>query len=217
MLISKAQSLQQKYRIEDLLTSNLPDLISHRVHIHSPYIKHQASLLSTISDANGCTTLLIHGKGLACVIGAPADAAHCADLFASLNRQCDWFMRNGDGAEIARATNTTAAYRRSFRLSYAARIGELLAQANEDGFKDNLRESQYCAHHADAVITRTLPALQARTDHAIETRNRLFPNLTEMSLSMNSLHGINDGIAAADRSHFGGDASGIGPIPEITQ
>ena len=65
VLFSKAQSLQQKYRIEDLLTSELPNLISHRVHIHPPYIKHQASLLSTISDANGCTTLLIHDKGLA--------------------------------------------------------------------------------------------------------------------------------------------------------
>ena len=217
VLISKAQSLQQKYRIEDLLSSELPNLISHRVHIHPPYIKHQASLLSTISDANGCTTLLIHDKGLACVIGAPADAAHCADLFASLNRQCDWFMRNGDGAEIARATNSTAAYRRSFRLSYAARIGELLTQANEDGIAENLRESQYCSHHAEAVATQTLPALQARTDHAIDTRNRLFPNLTEMSLSMNSLHGINDGIAAADKSHLGGDASGLGSVPEITR
>ena len=46
VLISKAQSLQQKYRIEDLLTSELPHLISHRVHIHPPYIKHQASLLA---------------------------------------------------------------------------------------------------------------------------------------------------------------------------
>ena len=209
VLISKAQSLQQKYRIEDLLTVDQPRLISHRVHVHPPYIKHQVTLLGTIANANGCTTLLIHEKGLACIIGAPEDAAHCADLFSSLNRQCDWYMRNSEGAEFARATQTTASYRRSFRLSYAARIGELLELANEESIEEKLDESPYCSHHAELIATQTLPALQARTDHAEETRDRLFPNLTTSSLSMNSLHGITDGITAADKSHLGGPATGI--------
>ena len=68
-----------------------------------------------------------------------------------------------------------------------------------------------------SAVRENAEALQARTDHAIDTRNRLFPNLTEMSLSMNSLHGINDGIAAADKSHLGGDASGLGSVPETTR
>ncbi|WP_448856240.1 DUF2786 domain-containing protein [Corynebacterium camporealensis] len=230
-LIAKAQLLQQRYRIDDVLNDDAPDVIARRVHISAPYIKHQTLLLSVVADANACTSLLMHDQGLATVIGAPDDVEHTIDLFASLNRQCDWYMRHGEGAEVARFTRSTSSYRRSFRLAYAGRIAELLQEANAEAVQEATAEAgpkssttakdepSFDDGADENSVNQSkdfLPALQQRALRAEETRDRIFPNLKESTLSMNSMLGVNDGIIAAENSHLRGDSAGVGNGPQAS-
>ncbi|MBD0854109.1 hypothetical protein CU043_08295 [Corynebacterium striatum] len=217
-LIAKAQSLQQRYRIDEVLDADQVDCLARRVYIHTPYVKHQATLLGVIAHHNGCATVLVHGKGLASVIGSATDTAHVAQLFDSLNRQCDWYMRSGNGAAEARRRGDTAAYRRSFLLAYAARIGELLDEANFEGLADAANEHS-AENGNDAagreLARRAIPALCGRQVKSEETRNRLFPHLSSMSLSASSWAGVNDGVNAAEKSHLSGDSRGLDGPREV--
>ncbi|MDK7140005.1 DUF2786 domain-containing protein [Corynebacterium simulans] len=210
-LIAKAQSLQQRYRVEDVFAGHAPDFLARRVHIHAPYVKHQASLLGVVAYHNGCASILAHEKGIACVVGTAEDSAHVAQLFDSLSRQCDWYMRSGDGAAQARSRGETAAYRRSFWLSYAARISELLDEANFTGMSEaaDARTAE-TGNEADgrSLARQAIPALYERQVGSEEARNRLFPHLSAMTLSASSWAGVHDGASAAEKSHLAGDSIG---------
>ncbi|MDO5031323.1 DUF2786 domain-containing protein [Corynebacterium sp.] len=214
-LIAKAQSLQHRYRIEELGNHGGAEptrMVARRVHISAPYIKHQARLCGIIAYYNGCTSLLLHSKGIVAVFGSPSDTAHVLDLFESLNRQCHWYMHNSQHNEHPEVFGSVAAFRRSFILAYAARIGELLheatqasaqeAAAGHDGSADSERA-------ALALATRSLAALDERQEQATATRDRLFPHLGTMSLSANSWAGIDAGTEAAEKSHLSGDSAGL--------
>lgn len=209
-LIAKAQTLRQRYRVATVLTGEEQQFVCLRVRISPPWVKHQFALLCAIACVNGATALLLDERGIATVIGTHDDAVHIADLFYSLNRQCDWHMRHGEGAALAQSAGATAVYRRSFRLAYAARIEELLATSmsgscpcSDDGLPTggNLP--------GPTEINRALPVLRRRVQEAEAVRDRLFPALSTMSLSMTNRLGIHDGLDAAGQAHLSGDSSGL--------
>lgn len=231
-LIAKAQQLRQRYRLHDALntdttanddtTVNVQDtkVVARRVHIDSPWVKHQATLLGAIAHANGCATLLLDDRGIATVIGTDDDVSHVYDLFASLNRQCAWFMDRGPNFELARRRRQTASYRRSFRLAYAARIGELLRRANAasqqaEGAADSATASATDSATAYDITSHALPVLARRQAQAEESRDRLFPHLGTISLSATNAQGMHDGHDAASKSRLGGDSQGVGGQRQI--
>ena len=67
-LIAKAQSCNSATALTRFLDADQVDYLARRVYIHTPYVKHQATLLGVIAHHNGCATVLVHGKGLASVI-----------------------------------------------------------------------------------------------------------------------------------------------------
>ncbi|MGV0326868.1 DUF2786 domain-containing protein [Corynebacterium confusum] len=203
-LIAKAQQLRQEYRLAEASAGAETETpcIAHRVHLHAPWVAYQAVLLSVIAAANSVTALLVDKRGLAVLVGAPDDCAHTVDLFANLNRQCDWHMRNGADAEMAKYFSQTASYRRSFRLSYAARISELLEEANHAGA---------ASADGDADGDGLLPVLAERMAAARDALQQVYPHTSQSSLSMNNPLGAGAGASAAERSHLSGDSSGLAP------
>lgn len=220
-LIAKAQKLRQQYRIDSVLEeleNSLEEVIALRVRISAPWVKHQLSLLSSVAYANGGTAVLLSDFGICTVMATRDDAEHIVDLFHSLNRQRVWFMKNSDGAKLAAQDGETASYRRSFILAYASKIRELLHDANvtaaqaHDASTTNGATNQDkndSEQHSYAITSRALPALARRQTQAEDALHDLFPNLSSMNLSMNHMRGIIDGVDAAERSHLGGDKSGI--------
>lgn len=212
-LIAKAQNLRQQYRIDsvlDNLENSQENIIALRVRISAPWVKHQHSLLCSIAYANGGTAVLLSDFGICTVMATRDDAEHIIDLFTSLNRQRAWFMKNSDGAKLAARDGETASYRRSFILAYASKIRQLLHEANVAAADDAHRTADD-AHNERSydIVSRALPALAHRQAEAEDALHELFPNLSSMNLSMNHMRGIIDGVDAAERSHLGGDKSGI--------
>ncbi|AMJ44273.1 DUF2786 domain-containing protein [Corynebacterium stationis] len=219
-LIAKAQNLRQQYRIDKVLEeleTSAEEVVAVRVRIAAPWVKHQMSLLSSVACANGGTAVLLSDLGICTVLATRDDAEHIVDLFSSLNRHRAWFMTNSEGAKLAAEEGQTASYRRSFMLAYAGKIHELLHEANiaaaqqhqESTNNSTWDEQESSDKHQYEITSRALPALARRQTNAEEVLQDLFPNLSSMNLSMNHIRGIIDGVDAAERSHLGGDKSGI--------
>ncbi|MGP5110571.1 DUF2786 domain-containing protein [Corynebacterium casei] len=221
-LIAKAQNLRQQYRIDSVLEdleNSAEEIVALRARISAPWVKHQHSLLCSVAYANGGTAVLLSDFGICTVMATRDDAEHIIDLFTSLNRQRAWFMKNSEGAKLAAADGETASYRRSFILAYATKIRELLHDANveaakaqqkaSDAAKDAGADEDIDKQRAYEIVSRALPVLARRQAEAEDALHDLFPNLSSMNLSANHMRGIIDGVDAAERSHLGGDKSGI--------
>lgn len=222
-LIAKAQSLQQRHRLDGVLNASPSPVASTRVHISAPYINHKTTLLSVIADRNGCTVLKLHPKGIITVFGAKEDVHHVTDLFASLLRQCEWHMHHGEHAKSARQLGNVAAFRRSFILSYATRIGQLLEEANTTLEPQCADETETAVPNPragdDAVVfaQQSLSAVEERRRSAEAVVDQLFPNARTISLAMGSRAGMSAGASAADKSHLGGDSSGLAGQAQLTR
>lgn len=214
-LVEKAESLRQQYRIENLLSVSYSgsakqnNVISARVRLRAPWVKYQVRLLSTIARSNSCESLLLTPSGIATVFGTADDVGHVIDLFTSLNRQREHFMRTSAGARTAQERSETSSYRRSFMVAYANRVGSILRRAAKD-VMDNLGET------APSAPGSVLPVLHERSKRAQQTIDSIFPNTRNMSVSTNNLLGYQDGYAAAGKSHFGGDSSGLSGQRQLT-
>ena len=206
-LVAKAQKLRQRYRIAEACAPENLRVISRRVYIHSPWVRQQYHLLGCVAYFNGVASLLLSKHGVATLFGAPSDVEHVVDLYASLNRQCAYFLKRSPGTEAARARGETAAYRRSFWLAYANRIAELL-----DSATDALGDEAAASDAADA-----LPILRSRYDRALDTLQETFPNMQAMHLTASHAEGFADGETAASSSHLSGDGAGLGGRRAIAQ
>lgn len=197
-LVAKAQHLRQHYRIESLGEDSAGDFSpqAQRVYLHAPWIKYQYNLLARIAQVNGCATMLLTSNGIATVLGTPDDLRYVTDLFVSLNRQREHFMRTSPGAHEAAARGETSAYRRSFMIAYTHRVGQLLEVASRSAEGDS-----------------ALPVLAARGSAAQHTLSRLFPRSRSLRLSSRHAGGYRDGVVAAQHSHLRGDLLGIKPMP----
>lgn len=214
-LIEKAESLRQQYRLEELLAGSYSDsptrdaVVSTRVRFHSPWVKYQMRLLGVIARANSCEALLLTESGIATIFGTSDDVAHVVDLFTSLNRQREHFMRSSAGARTAQERRETSSYRRSFMISYATRIGSLLHRAAEDVL-DDLGDT------APSAAEEILPVLRERSERVHQTMGMIFPHTRTMSVTANNALGYRDGYDAAGKSHFGGDSSGLSGQRSLT-
>lgn len=195
-LVAKAQQLRQRYRIDHLppagSSPETGNAVAVRIRLKAPWVRQQFLLLDRVAQANSCRSILNSSVSIASLVGHPDDVRHVAELFASLNHQRDFFMRNSPGAEDAARSGHTAAYRRSFLYSYANRIGGLLTEATEDVAVTAAEEKN------------ALPVLAHRDITAGDTFVRLFPHTRGMSFG-HGYHatGSADGVRAAERSHLG--------------
>lgn len=207
VLVAKAQQLRQRYRIESVLLNQelggappATEFFAQRVYLHAPWIRHQFSLLARVAATNSAAAMLLTRKGIATVVGQLDDVRHVTDLFASLNRQRDHFMRTSAGAHEATRRGETAAYRRNFMIAYTAQISVLLGDAARRAAADDL------AHR------RTLPVLASRGEQAARRLAELFPRSRKMAFSADHPGGHRDGVTAARQTRLGGDSAGLDPM-----
>jgi hypothetical protein len=124
---AKAQELMTKHAIHAAAlagttrAANGPNVI--RVPIDSPYSSAKATLLAVVARASRCRTVHLGGCDLSEVIGMPPDLAAVELLFTSLLVQAQ--------TALTQASGSTRAFRSSFLLAYAIRIGERLREVND--------------------------------------------------------------------------------------
>ncbi len=132
-LSARAQELMAKYSIDHALLAaetgqaEMPG--GRRIAVDNPYEAPKATLLQIVAQANRCRVVWSKDLGLVTVIGFPADLDAVELLFTSLLVQANTAMLRSGGKRDGAGRSRTRAFRQSFLLSYAVRIGERLSEA----------------------------------------------------------------------------------------
>ncbi|MEV6346559.1 DUF2786 domain-containing protein [Actinoplanes sp. NPDC051851] len=183
---AKAQELIARYRIEEV-TAPAVDVtpFARRIGVDHPYENEKAALLDAVAKANTCRTVWSPELAFSTVFGFDTDIDAVELLYTSLLVQASRAMTRD---EPAKGKARIKAFRRSFLIAYAGRIGERLRQATD-------RE---LSGHDDL-----LPVLRNREVQVHEAMDRAFPHTVRVRSSrVDSMEGWESGRAAADEANL---------------
>ncbi|MEV0677954.1 DUF2786 domain-containing protein [Actinosynnema sp. NPDC050436] len=180
-LSAKAQELVTRHALERM-PSEAPTTISRRVWLDKRYFDGKAQVVHVVADANRCRAV-VYDLGFVALVGEELDLEIVELLSASLLVQATRAMvAAGDKARKGDESRSLA-FRKSFLLAYAHRVGERLKAANTPPDDDRL-----------------LPVLAARKRAVDDLFSTLFTNTTSKSTAIRSAAGWDAGRAAADRA-----------------
>jgi hypothetical protein len=219
-LSGRAQELMAKYSIDHaVLADQAGDKETpggRRIPVDNPYESPKVSLLNEVARANRCRTVWMQQIGMVTVIGFEADLDAVELLFTSLLVQANTAMLRSGVKRDTDGRSRTRAFRQSFLIAYAYRIGERLSEATDHAVKEAAEELE--AHHGErpgtAAVAGTalVPLLAARTQAVDDAVDEMFGD----SLTVNrgpratDLEGWNSGRAAADMASLHGNAEVTG-------
>jgi hypothetical protein len=188
-LSAKAQELMTRYALDRVLVeseTSAPDVpASRRLWLDTPYLDAKSLLVHVVSTANRCRAVFDSRWGFVTVVGDEHDLDSVALLTTSLLVQATRAM-------IADPAGRSRAFRQSFLVSYATRIGERLEKAAE-------------ATLANAPDPgRLLPVLASHELKVKAAFTQLFPKVVGKSVTVRDLDGWDAGRSAADRARLHG-------------
>ncbi|MCW2640914.1 MAG: hypothetical protein JWP76_3220 [Dactylosporangium sp.] len=200
---TKAQELITRHSLDEaLLVARAGDAtvvpFARRIGVDHPYEGETASLLDAVARANRCHAVWSPEFGFATVFGFDADIDAVDLLHTSLLVQAHRAMAQTEppGGKAGRAR--LRAFRQSFLVAFAVRIGERLAGAAEAALADATRTIDETGTAATADL---LPVLASRDEHVRETMRSVFPHTVRARGSrVDSREGWDSGRAAADRA-----------------
>ena len=184
-LSAKAQELMTRHALDRVLVEAGPELpASRRIWLDTPYVDAKSLLVHVVAQANRCRAVFDARWDFVTVVGDEDDLDAVALLTTSLLVQATRAM-------IADPDGRDRAFRKSFLVSYATRIGERLDQAAEATIAESPDPD------------RLLPVL-ASHDLAVEAAfTTLFPAVVSKSVTVRSHEGWHAGRSAADRARLG--------------
>ncbi|MFI5844372.1 DUF2786 domain-containing protein [Catenuloplanes sp. NPDC051500] len=188
---AKAQEMITRHSLDEaLLTADRAEVVplTRRIPVDAPYESEKAALLHAVARANRCHAVWTPDLGFATVFGFDADIDAVDLLHASLLVQAQRAMSRTEPRGKAGKARMKA-FRASFLVAFAHRIGERLAQAAKAALP--------------AEDGNLLPVLRSRDVQVQETMNRVFPR-TERARGarVDSDEGWREGRAAADQATF---------------
>ena len=188
---AQAQELLARHSIEEVLTATPDETpLARRVGVDHPYESEKASLLDAVARANHCHTVWSPELAFSTVFGFDADIDGVELLHTSLLVQANRAMARD---EPVKGKARIKAFRRSFLVSYAVRIGERLERAT----RHEIAQHQIVQHHD------LLPVLRGRDRQVREAVTRAFPRTVRARGSrVDSLEGWESGRAAADEAQL---------------
>jgi hypothetical protein len=186
-LSAKAQELMTRYALDRVLVeTSVPDVpASRRLWLDTPYLDAKSLLAHVVATANRCQAVFDPRWGFVTVVGDENDLDAVALLTTSLLVQATRAM-------IADPAGRSRAFRQSFLVSYATRIGERL----EKTARATLAESP--------DSDRLLPVLASHELKVKAAVTQLFPEVVGKSVTVRDLDGWDAGRSAADRARLQG-------------
>jgi hypothetical protein len=219
-LSGRAQELMAKYSIDHALlaaeTGRAETPGGRRIAVDNPYEAAKATLLQIVADANRCRVVWSRELGLVTVIGFPADLDAVELLFTSLLVQANTAMLRTGGKRDGSGRSGTRAFRQSFLLAYAVRIGERLSEAADHAEQAAVAEQRASAAGADGIAARKgadlVPFLAARDRAVDDAVEDMFGSKLTRSRSVRATDpdGWNSGRAAADLASLRNQAQVVG-------
>ncbi len=184
-LTAKAQELMTRYAIDQAMVAQagggrVPSV--RRVWIDDPYAGPKSLLLSEIAGANRCRAVWHKALGVSTVFGFEPDLDAVELLYTSLLVQASPGMK----------ASTSRAFRQSFLVAFASRIGARLREAAEASVAEAAEE------HGSSLA----PVLLADTAAVDEAARRAFPHMTRRAFSANSDAGWAAGVTAAELANL---------------
>jgi hypothetical protein len=206
---AKAQELVARHSIDTALlvardgdTAVVP--FARRIGVEPPYESEKASLLDAVARANRCHTVWSPDLGFTTVFGFDADIDAVDLLHTSLLVQAHRAMARAEppGGKAGKAR--LKAFRQSFLVAFAVRIGERLADAAASALAEAERaegEGQRVDGGAGpAFAGNLLPVLASRDEQVRETMQKIFPRTVKARGSrVDSLEGWDSGREAANQ------------------
>jgi len=166
--------------------------IGRRLGIDNPYADAKSLLLDKVASANRCRSVWTPDVGFSTVFGDEGDVASVDILFTSLLTQAAALLRIADQQRQAAGEGRARAFRQSFHVAYALRIGTRLVEvmaatevAAEASYGPNL-----------------LPVLAGHAEDVDEAVDGAFPGLVHRSISASSRAGWASGVAAAEAANL---------------
>jgi hypothetical protein len=206
-LSARAQELMAKYSIDHALlaaqSGEREEPSGRRIPVDSPYEDPKGTLLNVIALANRCRAVWSKDVGLMTVVGFPADLDAVELLFTSLLVQANMAMLRAGGKKDEFGRSRTRAFRQSFLVSYAIRIGERLEEATAHATAeavDELAAVERDSARAVSSGTGLVPFLAARQQAVDDAVDELFGgNLKHgRAARVTDAEGWASGRAAAD-------------------
>jgi hypothetical protein len=194
-LSARAQELMARHSIDHALlaaqSGNKDKPAARRLPVDNPYESPKATLLHAVAQANHCRSVWQKTIGMSTVIGFPSDLDAVELLYTSLLVQANSAMLRQGAKKDAYGRSRTRAFRQSFLVAYAYRIGVRLSQAT--GHAE--QEAAAAAPGKDLV-----PVLKERheaVDHAVD---ELFGDglVHDRGSRATDREGWASGLAAAD-------------------
>jgi hypothetical protein len=188
---AKAQELIARHSIEEVLTSG-PEItpLARRIGVDHPYESEKATLVDAVARANHCHTVWSPEFAFVTIFGFDADIDAVELLYTSLLVQANRAMSR---SEPTKGKARIKAFRRSFLVAYAVRIGERLDRATRHEI----------ARHEIARHRDLLPVLRGRDLQVREAMTKAFPRTVKARGSrVDSLEGWQSGRAAADEANL---------------
>lgn len=217
-LSARAQELMAKYSIDHALLAaragEKEEPAGRRIAVDNPYESPKTTLLNVVAEANRCRAIWSKDVGLVTVIGFPADLDVVELLFTSLLVQANTAMLRAGGKKDQLGRSRTRAFRQSFLISYAIRIGERLTEAATHAEKEAVAEQEAIGARDRATAgeragTDLVPFLAARREAVNDAVDEMFGDrLTQgRAARVTDAEGWASGRAAADlASLLGRDA-----------
>jgi hypothetical protein len=219
-LSARAQELMAKYSIDHALlaaesgSEQTPG--GRRIAVDNPYEAPKATLLQTVAEANRCRVVWSKEIGLVTVIGFPADLDAVELLFTSLLVQANTAMLRAGGKQDAYGRSRTRAFRTSFLVSYAIRIGERLSAAAGHAEREAVAEQRSATDAAGGGSGRggtdLVPFLAARHQAVDDAVDEMFGATLTRSRAVRATdaEGWTSGRAAADLASLHNHAQVVG-------
>jgi hypothetical protein len=217
-LSARAQELMAKYSIDHALLAaesgreETPG--GRRIAVDNPYEAPKASLLQTVAQANRCRVVWSKEIGLVTVIGFPADLDAVELLFTSLLVQANTAMLRAGAKQDAYGRSRTRAFRTSFLVSYAVRIGERLSAAAGHAEQEAVAERRAATDAAggNGGGTDLVPFLAARHQAVDDAVDEMFGATLTRSRAVRATdaEGWTSGRAAADLASLHNHAQVVG-------
>lgn len=204
---AKAQEMIARHSIDEvLLVARAGDAgvvpFARRIGVDHPYEGEKASLLDAVARANRCHMVWSPELGFATVFGFDAEIDAVDLLYTSLLVQAHRTMAQTEppGGKAGRAR--LKAFRQSFLVAFAVRIGERLAGAAEAALADATSSTDETGTGPGTTAAADLlPVLASRDEQVRETMQSVFPRTVRARGGrVDSRDGWDSGRAAADRA-----------------
>lgn len=187
-LSAKAQELMTRHALDRVLVEagvSAPDVpASRRIWLDTPYVDAKSLLVDVVAKANRCRAVFDPRWDFVTVVGDEDDLDAVALLTTSLLVQATRAM-------IAGPAGRDRAFRKSFLVAYATRIGERLEAVAEATLT------------ATPDADRLLPVLASHELKVNAAFTALFPQVVGKSVTVRSHEGWDAGREAADRARLG--------------